>query len=304
MLQYDRSKILGNGTFATVFWGTWNGEAVAVKRIEMHKLNKRFKDREEVAMRQMDHQNVLKLKEVQENMDFKLLVLELCIGTVRNYVNDVNDEKMFNQKMPNEVEALIQMTNGLAYIHSQHFVHRDIKPENVLISSSYVLKISDFGVSKPTQPTGSFSVTSGPQGTKTYFAPEYLRLEHQESEERKNIKADKSIDIFSLGCLFFTYIMRKGPYAHLFATPGMQFNSKENYDIDVTNNILKDKKFLEKNGLSKGHYAFKMIDGMTKAKSKDRWGLDEKKFGSNSQTVIETLKLEQRRQNGPKQTVV
>jgi hypothetical protein len=42
--------------------------------------------------------------------------------------------------------------------------------------------------------------------------------------------------------------MRKGPYAHLFATPGMQFNSKENYDIDVTNNILKDKKFLEKNG--------------------------------------------------------
>ncbi len=178
----------------------------------------------------------------------RLLVLELCIGTVRNYVNDVNDEKMFNQKMPNEVEALIQMTNGLAYIHSQHFVHRDIKPENVLISSSYVLKISDFGVSKPTQPTGSFSVTSGPQGTKTYFAPEYLRLEHQESEERKNIKADKSIDIFSLGCLFFTYIMRKGPYAHLFATPGMQFNSKENYDIDVTNNILKDKKFLEKNG--------------------------------------------------------
>jgi hypothetical protein len=47
-----------------------------------------------------------------------------------------------------------------------------------------------------------------------------------------------------------------------------------------------------------------MIDGMTKAKSEDRWGLDEKKFGSNSQTVIETLKLEQRRQNGPKQTVV
>lgn len=75
MLEYNRSKILGNGTFATVFLGTWNGEAVAVKRIEMHKLNKRFKDREEVAMRQMDHQNVLKLKEVQENEDFKYTII-------------------------------------------------------------------------------------------------------------------------------------------------------------------------------------------------------------------------------------
>jgi len=152
--------------------------------------------------------------------------------------------------MPIEVEALIQMTNGLAYIHSQHFVHRDIKPENVLISSSYVLKISDFGVSKPTQTTGSFSVTSGPQGTKTYFAPEYLRLEHQESEARKSIRADKSIDIFSLGCLFFSYIIRNGPYTHPFATPETQYNSKESYNFqrNVTDNILADKKFLEKNG--------------------------------------------------------
>jgi len=43
---------------------------------------------------------------------------------------------------------------------------------------------------------------------------------------------------------------------------------------------------------------------MTKAKSEDRWGLDEKKSGSNSETVIEILKLEQRRQNGPRQTEV
>jgi hypothetical protein len=35
-----------------------------------------------------------------------------------------------------------------------------------------------------------------------------------------------------------------------------------------------------------------MIDGMTKADSKDRLGLNEKKPGSNPETVIEILKKE------------
>ena len=70
-LQYDRKQILGKGTYATVFKGSWNGEDVAVKRIEIPKLNEKFKYREEVAMRKMNHRNVLKLKEVQEDEDFK-----------------------------------------------------------------------------------------------------------------------------------------------------------------------------------------------------------------------------------------
>jgi serine/threonine protein kinase len=88
----------------------------------------------------------------------RYLILEICIGTVQNYID--GDEKLTG-KMPSEIEALWQMADGLAYIHSKNIVHRDIKPDNVLISSSFVIKISDFGVSKPTQPTGSFSTNSG-----------------------------------------------------------------------------------------------------------------------------------------------
>jgi serine/threonine protein kinase len=131
--------------------------------------------------------------------------------------------------MPSDIEALCQMANGLDYIHSKNVVHRDIKPDNVLISPSYILKISDFGFSKPTAPTGSFSANSGPQGTRIYYAPEYLQLEDNiklTSEEKKNIRANKSIDIFSLGCLFFSYLMRKGPYTHLYATPNKQYNNE------------------------------------------------------------------------------
>ncbi|XP_057372407.1 serine/threonine-protein kinase/endoribonuclease IRE2-like [Daphnia carinata] len=287
--RYDRDELLGRGTFASVYGLSSH---TVVKKILKDGMDKVLHVREEEAMRRMDHPNVLKLIGVAEDNDFKYLVLERCMGTVKDYITG---DKKFDE-MPPEVEALRQMANGLAYIHSQEVVHRDIKPANVLISSGFVLKIADFGCCKPTAPDGSMSVTSGPKGTKTYFAPEYLRLEVENvtAEERKNIRADKSIDIFSLGCLFFTYIVNKGIHIHLFATPGRTFKLSESYESKVANNILSDKKFMEENGMPRGHYAFEMIDGMTQALSKNRWPLEDGEPGINS--VLGTINTELQRQ--------
>lgn len=175
--------------------------------------------------------------------------------------------------MPSEIEGMIQMASGLQYIHSKHFVHRDIKPANVLISSTFVLKISDFGLSRTvTTTSGSFAMTSGPKGTRVYYSPEFLFTEGKTKEEKEQIRVNVSIDVFSLGCLFFNYLTKGG---HPFANGGRP------NEVLTPASIQKGEKVLDgEMGLPKNHYAYAMIEGMTEKIPEDRWKLEK---------VLETL---------------
>lgn len=216
----------------------------------------------------------------------RYLILELCVGTVNDYVKG-----NYKGDMPSEIDGMIQMASGLQFIHSQNFVHRDIKPANVLISTSHVLKISDFGFCRPVTSSGSFSMSSGPKGTRKYNSPEFLRSEEKDQMEREQIRANVSIDIFSLGCLFCNYITMGG---HPFASGnisneflivaniysgnkvlGNEGSSKQSMiNNKCTSDIIYSYPFF-KLGLSKEHYAFSMIDGMTEVEVNRRWRLDQ-----------------------------
>ena len=74
MLTFDRTKVLGEGAFGIVYEGVWadktKGEIkVAVKRIPINRTAS--DEREEKAMKMVDHINVNKLFHVEEDQDFK-----------------------------------------------------------------------------------------------------------------------------------------------------------------------------------------------------------------------------------------
>ncbi len=77
--------------------------------------------------------------------------------------------------MPEEMDALKQMLEGVAFIHSRKYVHRDVKPNNILISKSGGLKIADFGFCKPVRGIDSFSMSNAGVGTGGWMAPELLK---------------------------------------------------------------------------------------------------------------------------------
>lgn len=68
-ISYDRNEILGTGGFGTVFLGSYNGKQVAVKRIELQRLDP--KDREVTLQKQLNHENVMAILAVEHDVDFR-----------------------------------------------------------------------------------------------------------------------------------------------------------------------------------------------------------------------------------------
>jgi len=48
-------------------------------------------------------------------------------------------------------KILLDIIEGLSYIHSQKIIHRDIKLQNIVIDSKSKCKIIDFGLAKKTR---------------------------------------------------------------------------------------------------------------------------------------------------------
>ena len=97
------------------------------------------------------------------------------------------------------------VAGALQYAHDKGLIHRDIKPENMLLSGSEVF-VTDFGIARPTVPTGSENLTATGIiiGTPTYMSPE---------QATGSGSIDTRSDIYSLGCVLYEMLVGHPPFA-------------------------------------------------------------------------------------------
>ncbi len=67
---------------------------------------------------------------------------------------------------------MLQLLEGLAYVHGQGYAHRDIKPDNVLLDDQFNIKIADFGFAGPLAGRHGDDYLYSQLGTEPYQAPE------------------------------------------------------------------------------------------------------------------------------------
>ena len=73
-------------------------------------------------------------------------------------------------------QIMKQIVFGIAYLHHQDIIHRDVKPGNILVSSTdpIPVKLTDFDVTKCSDPEFETSVMSSNVGTNHFKAPKFF----------------------------------------------------------------------------------------------------------------------------------
>lgn len=126
--------------------------------------------------------------EVVENEDgigWTIFIRMELLTNLSDYIESTN----FTRQQV--VDMGIDICKALEVCHQEKIIHRDIKPGNIFVSRFGDFKLGDFGVSKEVE---QFNATMSQKGTKSYMAPEMIKLEKT---------YDHTVDIYALGLTMY-----------------------------------------------------------------------------------------------------
>ncbi|KAI3461714.1 hypothetical protein Pfo_018377 [Paulownia fortunei] len=204
MQRYELGRLLGQGTFAKVYYArsVQTGQSVAIKVIDKEKITRvgiinQIK-REISVMRLVRHPYIVHLYEVMATKTKIYFVMEYAKGG--ELFNKVAKGKLKEDVARKYFQQLI---NAVDFCHSRGVYHRDLKPENILLDENENLKVSDFGLSalaESKRPDGLLHTTCG---TPAYVAPEVI--------DRKGYDGTTA-DIWSCGVILFVLLAGYLPF--------------------------------------------------------------------------------------------
>jgi len=183
---------------------------VALKLLPRHLTSdraslRRFR-REARAAASLNHPNIVTIHGIERIRHRSMIAMELVEGKC---LDDTVPENGLALDLVMNIAT--QILEALAAAHDAGVVHRDLKGTNVMISSSGLVKVLDFGLAKiitdrPVDasgaPTASLPTNGLPMGTVPFMSPEQLRGE----------AVDHRADLFSFGVLLYRMLTGRLPF--------------------------------------------------------------------------------------------
>ncbi|SCU85647.1 LAFA_0D16908g1_1 [Lachancea sp. 'fantastica'] len=230
--RYKEDKKLGQGTFGEVYRGVHleTQRQVAMKRTIVKAEKDLFPitaQREITILRKLNHKNVIKLIEMvydypptDSTNGSSSPAVSTTSGQFKSFymilpymVADMSGI-LHNPRIKLEMSAikniLLQVFEGVNYIHCQKYMHRDIKTANLLIDHKGVLKIADFGLARNyygAPPNLKFPGGAGVDAkytsvvvTRWYRAPELVLGDKYYTT---------AVDMWGVGCVFGEFFEKK-----------------------------------------------------------------------------------------------
>lgn len=201
--RYTIERTLGIGSMGTVYLVRDNqaGTQRALKilhgdLLSDETLTKRFL-REAELMKRVNHPNVVRTYDVGESDGLLFFTMELV--NARSLDAIIKEEGFPISKV---ADLIIMSGSGLEAVHALEIVHRDMKPANILVLEDGNVKITDFGVARPS--TSNLTGRQEILGTPQYMAPEIIQGHDISS----------SADLYSFGVILYEVVTGNPPFLH------------------------------------------------------------------------------------------
>ncbi len=149
------------------------------------------------AIAMLNHFNIVQIYEMERCAEGPYIVMEYVEGG--SLVDVLADGPM---EMEKAVEIVSQVSDALVMAHQQGIIHRDIKPANILITTTGVPKLSDFGLARQDQTDHGQTQAGAVLGTLDFMPPE---------QRRDATSVDARSDLWSLAATLYQMVTGEVP---------------------------------------------------------------------------------------------
>lgn len=202
--RYRILKSIGRGGMADVYLAKdliLDNEEVAIKVLRTNYQTDQIAvarfQREARAMAELNHPNIVSVRDIGEEDGQQFLVMEYVDGSdLKKYIQD--HAPLSNNEV---VRIMEEVLSAMTLAHQQGIVHRDLKPQNILLTKDGTVKVTDFGIAVAFAET-SLTQTNSMLGSVHYLSPEQAR----------GSKATVQSDIYAMGIMLFEMLTGHIPY--------------------------------------------------------------------------------------------
>ncbi|KAG0609054.1 hypothetical protein M758_8G153500 [Ceratodon purpureus] len=217
-----RLQKLGAGISAKVYKSEWLGAVIVAEKVFPIPSDADF-EREISLLATLSHPSILSILGYWEGEKSSAIVTELMDGDLTDLMAERlkrGNPGMRPFSISVACDTMLQIAEGVDYIHEKGVSHRDLKSQNVLVRRSkdddieYVCaKVADFGLSKTKESSMACTHMTSNTGTSRYIAPELIGAAgEKEITEPERLHPRKS-DVYSFGMLCFEILTGELPFS-------------------------------------------------------------------------------------------